>query len=48
MIKEANSIIEDEDKRQKEMEEKQNKDMPSFNPNQYTSGINNMMNKFKQ
>lgn len=47
MIKEANDIIEEDDKKQKEMEEKQHQDMPSFNPNQYTNGINNMMNKFK-
>ena len=47
-IKRANRIIEEKEKSRKTEEDKQKTQMPSMNPSQYTSGISNMMSKFKK
>jgi hypothetical protein len=47
-IKIANEIIEEKEKNRKKQEEGQKQQMPNMNPSQYTSSMNNLMNKFKR
>lgn len=47
-IKIANKKIEDTEKHRKSEEEKQKANMPNINPNQYASGMNSMMSKYKR
>ena len=46
-IKIANEIVDEKEKNRKKQEEGQKQQMPNMNPSQYTSGFNNLMNKFK-